>query len=54
MAEGVYRVCAIDEALRRRRIEEGATWQQIDAEATRCATGSLTPGGTLELSLDPD
>lgn len=30
------------------------SWQQIDAEATRCATGSLTPGGTLGLSLDGD
>lgn len=52
LAEGSYRVCMIDEAVRRRRLQEGASWQQIDAEATRCVAGTLAPGGTLELSLD--
>jgi hypothetical protein len=51
LAEGSYRVCTVDEALRRRRLQEGASWQQIDGEATRCVSGTLTAEGTLELAV---
>lgn len=51
LAVGSYRLCAVAESVRRRRLQEGDNWQQVFDSATRCATGSLAPGGTLELSL---
>jgi hypothetical protein len=50
LAAGVYRLCAVAEPERRRRLQDGDNWQQI-FDGARCATGSLAPGGTLELSL---
>jgi hypothetical protein len=51
LGAGVYRVCTVAEPERRRRLQDGDNWQEIFDGAARCATGSLAPGGTLELSL---
>ena len=51
LAVGAYRLCAVAESDRRRRLQDGDNWQQIFEGATRCATGTLAPGATLELSL---
>lgn len=54
MAEGNYRLCAIEERARRGLIREGRSWHQVADETARCVAGFLSPGGTLELSLDGD